>query len=79
MLSFLDRRLRKLSVDTLFTPFGLQIYKLGEENREKKLPIGAFLKLHFPNNLKNVLSSNIWILHSLSFPRVPKNPETEFG
>ena len=35
MCSLLDRRLLKLSIDTLFTPFGLQINKLGEE-REKK-------------------------------------------
>ena len=33
---FLDRRLCKLSIDTLFTPFGLQINKLGEEKRGKK-------------------------------------------
>ena len=36
MYSFLDRRLCKLSIDTLFTPFGLQINKLGEEKRGKK-------------------------------------------
>ena len=34
--SFLDGRLRKLSIDTLFTLFGLQMNKLGEENRGKK-------------------------------------------
>ena len=33
---FLDRRLCNLSTDTLFTPFGLQRNKLGEEKREKK-------------------------------------------
>ena len=36
MCSILDRRLHKLSIDTLFTPFGLQINKLGEEKRGKK-------------------------------------------
>ena len=36
MCSFLDRRPRKLSIDTLFTPFGLHINKLGEEKRGKK-------------------------------------------
>ena len=35
MCSFLDRRLRKLSIDTLFTLFGLQINKLGEKKEEK--------------------------------------------
>ena len=35
MFSLLDRRLRKLSTNTLFTPFGLQMNKLGEEKREK--------------------------------------------
>ena len=41
--------------------------------------LGHFVKLHFHNNLKNVLSGHIWILHSLSFPTVPKTPKTEFG
>ena len=36
MYLLLDRRLRKLSIDTLFTSFGLQINKLGEEKRGKK-------------------------------------------
>ena len=35
MCSFLDRRFHKLFIDTLFTPFGLQTNKLGEEKREK--------------------------------------------
>ena len=35
MCSFFDRGLHKLSIDTLFTPFGLHINKLGEEKREK--------------------------------------------
>ena len=79
MCSFLDRRLRKLSIDTLFTPFGFHINKLGEEKREKKLPDGEFLKLHIHNNFKSVLSGHIYILHSLSFPMVTKIPKTEFG
>ena len=78
MYSLLDRRLRKLSIDTLFTPFGLQINKLGEEKRGKNLPVGAFLKLHLHNNFTSVLSGYIWILHSLIFPTVPKTPKTEF-
>ena len=36
MYSFLDRILLKISIDTLFTMFGLQINKLGEEKRGKK-------------------------------------------
>ena len=35
MCSCLDRRLHKLVIDTLFTPFGLHINKLGEEKRGK--------------------------------------------
>ena len=35
MYPFLDRRLLKLSTDTLFTPFGIQMDKLEEEKREK--------------------------------------------
>ena len=35
MYPFLDRRLRKLSTETLFTPFGLKRNKLGEEKRGK--------------------------------------------
>ena len=35
MYSFLDRILFKLSIDTLFTPFGLQMNKLGEEKKGK--------------------------------------------
>ena len=79
MYSFLDMRLRKISIDTLFTPFALQINKLGEEKRGKNLPIGEFLKLHLYNNFKSVLSGYIWILYSLIFPTVPKLPKTEFG
>ena len=78
MYSFLDRRLHKLSIDTLFTPFELQTNKLGEEKRGKKLPVGEFCKLHLHNNFKNVLSGYILILHSLSFPTVSKTPKTEF-
>ena len=36
MYLLLDRRLLKLSIDTLFAPFGLQVNKLGEEKRGKK-------------------------------------------
>ena len=54
MYSFLDRRLNKLSIYTLFTPFELQINKLGEEKRGKKLPVGEFLKSHLCNNFKSV-------------------------
>ena len=79
MCSFLDRRLRNLSIDTLFTPFGLHINKFGEEKRGKKGPIGVFLKLHLHNNFKSVFSGSIWILHYLSFPTVPKTLKTEFG
>ena len=45
MYSFLDRILHKLSIDTLFTSFGLQINELGEENIGKKLPVGEFFKI----------------------------------
>ena len=33
----MDRKLFNLSIDTLFTLFGFQINKLGEEKREKKI------------------------------------------
>ena len=36
MYLFLDRRLHKLSTETLLTLFGLQMNKLEEEKREKK-------------------------------------------
>ena len=36
MYSVLDGRCRKLSRETLFTPFGLKMNKLREENRGKK-------------------------------------------
>ena len=36
MCSFVYRRLHKISINILFTQFGLQINKLGEEKREKK-------------------------------------------
>ena len=36
MHPFLNRRLRKLSTETLFTQFGLQMNRLEEEKREKK-------------------------------------------
>ena len=75
----MDRRLLKLSIDTLFTPFGHQMNKLGEEKRGKKSPVGAFLKLHIYNNFKSVISGYIWILNSLRFPTIPKLLKTEFG
>ena len=42
MYPFLYRILCKLSIDTLFTLFGLQMNKLGEEKRGKKLQVGEF-------------------------------------
>ena len=36
MYSVLDRRRRKLSRETLFTPFGLKMNKLREEKRGKR-------------------------------------------
>ena len=78
MCSFFGRILRKLSIETFFTPFGLQINKLGEEKRGKKLPVLEFFKLHLHNNFKSVFSCYIWILHSLIFPMVPKTPKTKF-
>ena len=47
MCSFLDRILHKLSIDTLFTPFGLQINKLGEEKREKSDQLENFENYYF--------------------------------
>ena len=80
MCSFLDRRLHKLSINTLFTPFGLQINKLKEEKGgKKKGPVGEFLKLHLHNNFKNARSGYSWILHSLIFLTVQKTPKTKFG
>ena len=51
MCSFLDRRLRKLSIDTLFTPFGLHINKLGEEKRKKSDQLE-----HFENDTFIIIS-----------------------
>ena len=79
MCSFHNMRLHKLSINALFTPFGVQTNKLGEEKREKKLPVGDFLKLHIHNNFNSVIYGHIWILHSLIFPTVAKTPKTEFG
>ena len=42
MFSLLDRRPHKLSIDTLFTPFGLQMNKLEEEMREKNDQLDNF-------------------------------------
>ena len=78
MYSLLDRRLLNISTDTLFTPFGLQINKLGEEKRGKSDKFRAFSKLHLHNNFKTVSYGYILILHSLRFPTVPKTPKTKF-
>ena len=45
MYEFLDRRLRKISIETLFTPFRLQMNKLEEEKREKKVTNWSILKI----------------------------------
>ena len=50
MHPFLDRILRTLSTETLFTPFGLQMNKLEEEKREKSDQLenfenSAFIKI----------------------------------
>ena len=45
MYPFLDRRLRKLSTETLFTQFGLQMNKLEEEKRRKKVTSWRILKI----------------------------------
>ena len=47
MCSLLDRRFRKLSIETLFTPFGLQINKLGEENKKKSDQLEHFKNYTF--------------------------------
>ena len=41
--------------------------------------VEAVMSWERPNNFKSVFSGYIWILHSLSFPTVPKTPKTEFG
>ena len=47
MYSLLDRRLRKLSTETLFTPFGLQMNKLEEEKRGKSDQLEHFENFSF--------------------------------
>ena len=78
MYPLLYRILHKLSTDTLFTPFGLQMNKLGEEKKGKKVTSWRILKITLYNNFKSVLSEYIWILNSLIFPMIPKLPKTEF-
>ena len=62
MCSFLDRRLRKLSTDTLFTPFGLQMNKLGEEKRGKKSD-----QLEYFENYTFIIISKIFFLAIFGF------------
>ena len=47
MYPLLDRILRKLSIETLFTPFRLQINKLEEEKREKSDQLEYFENFSF--------------------------------
>ena len=57
MYSYLDRILHKLSIDTLFTPFGLQMNKFGEEKRGKKSDkLENFENFTFIKNFKSVFS-----------------------
>ena len=52
MFSFLDRTLHKLSIDTLFTPFGFQMNKLEEEKRGKNYQLDHFDNFTFIKILK---------------------------
>ena len=61
MCSFLDRRLHKLSIDTLSTPFGLHINKLGEENREKSDQFENF------ENYTFIIISKVFVLAIFGF------------
>ena len=61
MYSLLDRILRKLSIDTFFTPFGLQIKKLGEENREKNDQLENF------ENYTFIIISKVFFLAIFGF------------
>ena len=47
MYSFLDRIPQKLFIETLFTPFGLQINKLEEEKRGKNDQLENFEYYNF--------------------------------
>ena len=52
MFSLLDRRLRKLSIDILFTPFRLQMNKLEEEREEKNDQLENFENFTLIKNSK---------------------------
>ena len=58
MYSLLDRILYKLATDTLFTPFGLRINKLGEEKRGKSDHLDNFENYTFIINLKVFFLAN---------------------
>ena len=61
MCFFLDRILFKLSIDTLFTPFGLQINKLGEEKRGKSDKLENF------ENYTFIIISKVFFLAIFGF------------
>ena len=61
MYSLLDRILRKLSIDTLFTPFELQINKLGEEKRGKSDQLENF------ENYTFIIISKVFFLTIFGF------------
>ena len=61
MYLLLDRRLRKLSTDTLFTPFGLQMNKLGEEKRRKSDKLEHFKNYTF------IIISKVFFLDIFGF------------
>ena len=61
MYSFLDRRLCKLSTDTLFTPFGFQMNKLGEEKRGKNDQLEDF------ENYTFIIISKVFFLDIFGF------------
>ena len=57
MYPFLDRRHNKLSIETLFTPFGLQMNKLEEEKRGKSAKLE-----HFENYTFIIISKVFFIV-----------------
>ena len=61
MYSLLDRRLHKLSIDTLFTSFVLQMNKLGEEKREKNDQLENF------ENYTFIIISKVFFLDIFGF------------
>ena len=75
MYSVLDRRRRKLSRETLFTPFGLKMNKLRDKKTKNKGLVGTFSILLIFQNFKCVLSVHIYILNSLSFQRDENHPK----